>query len=373
MTVVFAGGGTGGHLYPAIAIADALRLRQARIAFIGSADRLETTIVPKAGYSLHTVAAHALPRRPSFALIRAAARNVQGTIQSLALLAAARPDLVIATGGYVCFPVALAARIRRLARLSFAPIVLLEPNASPGVTTRLLAPMVDEIWGECGGFAQALRKKCHPTGVPVRSSLRSLPSREIAAARLGLDRAKPTLLAIGGSQGARAINDALVRAWQSDAIPATWQILALTGENDYANVATAVRMTDNRMARFVARPYLDDMADAYAVADLVLARAGASTLGELAALGKPAVLVPYPFATEAHQRANAARFESSGAALVVTDDQLARGALPGVLAEATAPQRLAELSASARRSDAADPLQRIIARIDSLLCGKSKR
>ncbi|MFY9719094.1 MAG: glycosyltransferase, partial [Candidatus Cybelea sp.] len=127
MTVVFAGGGTGGHLYPAIAIADALAQRAAQITFAGSADRLETTIVPKAGYSLQTVASHPLPRRLSFELIRAVMRNVAGTLQSLRLLHAVRPDLVIATGGYVCFPVALAARVRRLLRLSRAPIVLFEP------------------------------------------------------------------------------------------------------------------------------------------------------------------------------------------------------------------------------------------------------
>jgi UDP-N-acetylglucosamine--N-acetylmuramyl-(pentapeptide) pyrophosphoryl-undecaprenol N-acetylglucosamine transferase len=366
VTVVFAGGGTGGHLYPAIAIADALRSR-ATIAFIGSADRLETTIVPKAGYPLHTVAAHALPRRLSFDLLRAAARNVKGTFQSLALLASARPDLVVATGGYVCFPVALAARIRKLVGLSRAPIVLLEPNLAPGVTTRLLAPMVDEIWGECGGFALRLRAKCRPTGVPVRSSLRSLPAREAAAARLGLDPAKPALLAIGGSQGARAINDALVGALQNDALPADWQVLVLTGAAEYEKVCAGVRATRKARTAFVVRPYLDEMGDAYAVADLVVARAGASTLGELAALGKPAVLVPYPFATEAHQRANATRFEAAGAALVVTDQQLESGGLPAVLADATAPQRLASLAFNARRLAQNDPLAQILARIDALV------
>jgi len=367
VTVVFAGGGTGGHLYPAIAIADALRSR-ATIAFIGSADRLETTIVPKAGYPLHTVSAHALPRRLSFDLLRAVARNAKGTLQSLALLAAARPDLVVATGGYVCFPVALAARIRQLVGLSRAPIVLLEPNLAPGVTTRLLAPMVDEIWGECGGFAQRMRAKCRPTGVPVRSSLRSLPSREAAARRLGLDPAKPVLLAIGGSQGARTINDALVAASQGNAFPRDWQVLALTGAAEYEKVCAAVRAGNGAATTpFVMRPYLDDMGDAYAVADLVIARAGASTLGELAALAKPAVLVPYPFATEAHQAANAARFEAAGAALVITDQQLASGALPAVLAEATAPERLAALAANARRLAQNDPLAQILARIDTLV------
>jgi UDP-N-acetylglucosamine--N-acetylmuramyl-(pentapeptide) pyrophosphoryl-undecaprenol N-acetylglucosamine transferase len=373
VTVVFAGGGTGGHIYPAIAIADALRGQAAKIAFIGSADRLETTIVPKAGYTLYTVSGHALPRRPSLAFARAAVRNLAGTLQSLRLLALARPDLVIATGGYVCFPVALAARIRRLLRLSPAPIVLLEPNASPGVTTRMLAPLVDEIWGECDGFARRVRAKCEPTGVPVRVSLRGLPARAEAAARLGLDPQCQTLVAMGGSQGARTINGALLRALQAGALPSGWQVLLLSGQAEYEEVCRAAQAVDGASPGFVVRPYLDDMRDAYAVADLVLARAGASTLGELAALAKPAILIPYPFATEAHQAINAARFEAAGAAVVVEDSRLAAGELPEVLAATTAPARLAELAAGARLLARGDPLDRILARIERLVRGRTDR
>ncbi|HYL28158.1 MAG TPA: UDP-N-acetylglucosamine--N-acetylmuramyl-(pentapeptide) pyrophosphoryl-undecaprenol N-acetylglucosamine transferase, partial [Candidatus Nitrosotalea sp.] len=307
MTVVFAGGGTGGHLYPAIAIADALRERNAKIAFVGTADRLEATLVPKAGYQLYSIASGALPRRPSLELFRSAARNLKGMLQSLRLLAAQRPDLVIATGGYVCFPVAVAARFRKMLRLSAAPLVLLEPNAAPGLTNRLLAPIVDEIWG------------LETTGTPIRSELRRLPPREDAIARLGLDPSYRTLVAMGGSQGARSINDALVRLIESGGMPEGWQLLALTGESDYHRVHAALGRA--------ARPYLDDMAAAYAAADLVLARAGASTLGELAALGKPSILVPYPFAAEGHQAANAARFEQAGAAVVLADERLQAGGL----------------------------------------------
>jgi UDP-N-acetylglucosamine--N-acetylmuramyl-(pentapeptide) pyrophosphoryl-undecaprenol N-acetylglucosamine transferase len=185
---------------------------------------------------------------------------------------------------------------------------------------------------------------------------------------LGLDPARPVLLAIGGSQGARAINDALVGGLQRNALPPDWQVLALTGAAEYEKVCAAVGAVKAAQATpFVVRPYLDEMGDAYAVADLVVARAGASTLGELAALAKPAVLVPYPFATEAHQRANAARFESAGAAIVMNDQQLASGALPAVLAEATAPERLASLASGARQLAQNDPLAQILARIDTLV------
>ncbi|MBV8343528.1 MAG: UDP-N-acetylglucosamine--N-acetylmuramyl-(pentapeptide) pyrophosphoryl-undecaprenol N-acetylglucosamine transferase [Candidatus Eremiobacteraeota bacterium] len=354
MTVVFAGGGTGGHLYPAIAIADALRQRGANIAFVGSADRLETTIVPKAGYPLYSIAAHSLPRRPSLRFFGAIAANAQGIAQSLRLLSAVRPDLVVATGGYVCFPVAVAARMRRLARLSRAPIVLVEPNAAPGLTNRLLAPIVDEVW----------------RSVPIRASLRRLPPREEAASRLGLDPSRRTLVAVGGSQGARAINDALLGLVAAGGIPNGWQLLHLTGDGDYQRVAAQHPPVE---APAVVRSYLEDMADAYSVADLLLTRGGASTLGELRALGKPAIVVPYPFAAEGHQAANAAALEEAGAVVMLSDRELHDGRLAGVLAAATQERRLAELRENARRMQGSDPLAGILARIESLVPRKNER
>jgi UDP-N-acetylglucosamine--N-acetylmuramyl-(pentapeptide) pyrophosphoryl-undecaprenol N-acetylglucosamine transferase len=357
VTVVFAGGGTGGHLYPAIAIADALRERAAEIAFIGTADRLEATIVPKAGYPLHTIDSRALPRRPSFGVLCTIAANLRGTLQSLRLLAAQRPDLVVATGGYVAFPVALAARIRRLTGITRAPLVLLEPNVEPGLTNRLLAPIVDEVWS------------AQTTGIPIRASLRRLPSRTEAKARLGLDAASRTLLVMGGSQGARSINDALLQLVGTRRVPAGWQVLHLTGGAEYDRVAAALKPINAPADRApaVVRPYLDDMADAYAAAELVVTRAGASTLGELAALGKPAILVPYPFAAQAHQAANATRLEAAGAALVLTDGELAAGNLAALLERATQPERLMQLSENATRLKGSDAVAAILARIDSLL------
>jgi UDP-N-acetylglucosamine--N-acetylmuramyl-(pentapeptide) pyrophosphoryl-undecaprenol N-acetylglucosamine transferase len=362
VTVVFAGGGTGGHLYPAIAIADALRARARRIAFIGTADRLEATIVPQAGYDLHAIDSHSLPRRPSLELLQTIASNLKGTVQSLGLLAKERPDIVIATGGYVSFPVALAARIARLARLSHAALVLLEPNAEAGLTNRMLMPLVDEVWGPPLHARRRPGAKYQTTGVPVRTALRSLPERNAAIARLGLDPSLRTLVAMGGSQGARSINDALARLVEQSAMPPGWQLLALTGRADYERIRAALPH---------ARPYLDDMADAYAVADLVLARAGASTLGELAALGKPSILVPYPHAAENHQAANAARFEAAGAAVVLRDREMATS-LASLLSHTAEPKRLQALADGAKSLAGADPLNAILARIDVLTSRKSK-
>jgi UDP-N-acetylglucosamine--N-acetylmuramyl-(pentapeptide) pyrophosphoryl-undecaprenol N-acetylglucosamine transferase len=362
LNVVFTGGGTGGHLYPAIAIAQALGDR-ANVTFIGTADRLEAKIVPQAGYPLVTV--HSAPAKRAYV-------NIIGVFQALRALQRLRPDIVIATGGYVGFPVVLAARMLG------KKIALLEPNAHPGLTNRTLAPLVDEVWG---AFAQADKRfanKYVHTGIPVRASLRSLPARDAALERLGLSTKRSTLLAMGGSQGARSINDALTSLLKSDGLPEGWQLIHVTGEQEYDRVRAALSGGPSTPLRYArddraVRAYLNDVSDAYAAADLVLARAGASTVGELAATGRPAILVPYPHATEDHQRANAAMVAQTGAAVVVDDRELIAGKLRGVLADVTKPARLAELRAAAERERATDPLATILARVDALTMRKKQK
>lgn len=366
MTVVFAGGGTGGHLYPAIAIADALKARGTASEFVGTADRLEAKIVPQAGYTLHPIASRPLSRKVNAELPLTAFANAAGTVQSFALLRKLKPALVIATGGYVCFPLVLAARTLRTLALYSGPIALFEPNARPGLTNRLLAPLVDEVWGAFDAGDARFNGKYVKTGIPVRASLRNLPSREAAIARLGLNPSRKTLLAMGGSQGARAINDALTALIKTDGLPPGWQLLQVTGEREYDRVRAELGPSDS-----VVRPYLNDIADAYAAADLVLARAGASTLGELTALGKPAILVPYPHAAEDHQTANAQQFTAAGAGVTVADRELASGRLRIVLAECAEPARLDAMRAAAARLSAGDPIATIVARVDALLARKN--
>ena len=371
MRVVFTGGGTGGHLYPAIAIADALRERGADVLFVGTADRLEATIVPRAGYALATVRSRPLSRKLSPALLAMGFANAAGTVQAMRVLRRFRPDIVIATGGYVCFPVVFAARALRV-----HPIALLEPNAHPGLTNRLLAPLVDEVWGAFSEGDRRFHGKYVHAGIPVRAALRALPSREEALARLGLSAKRRTILAMGGSQGARSINDALASLVTSDGLPDGWQLIHVTGEKEYDRVRRLTRGPQGSVrgdAEPVMRPYLHDLTDAYAAADLVLARAGASTLGELAATGRPAILVPYPHAADDHQRANAAMVADAGAAVVVDDRELAAGKLRTILADVTMPARFAALAAAAERSRDADPLATILARVDALLAKKRQR
>jgi UDP-N-acetylglucosamine--N-acetylmuramyl-(pentapeptide) pyrophosphoryl-undecaprenol N-acetylglucosamine transferase len=370
MNVLFAGGGTGGHLYPAIAIADALRAR-ANVRFVGTADRLEASIVPQAGYPLAYVTSRPLARKLSPKTLLTVGANALGIAQALRTLRAARPDIVIATGGYVCFPVVVAARILRLLRLSSAPIALLEPNARPGLTNRLLAPLVDEIWGAFPAGDGAFAANYVRTGIPVRASLRRHNNRIEAARRLGLDPNRRTLLAIGGSLGARSINEAVAALVTRRALPRDWQVLHVSGERDYAYMQAEERelFGDNHA---VLVPYLPDLADAYAVSDLVLARSGASTLGELAALGLPSILVPYPFAAEEHQLANATAFEQAGAAAILPDRELGADALWWTFSKLLESSRLPAMRTAARALAPGDPVATILTRIEALLARRER-
>jgi UDP-N-acetylglucosamine--N-acetylmuramyl-(pentapeptide) pyrophosphoryl-undecaprenol N-acetylglucosamine transferase len=365
VNVVFTGGGTGGHLYPAIAVADALRDRAA-ITFVGTADRLEASIVPAAGYPLVTVSARPLVRKLSPELLRTIAANARGVLQALSALRRLKPSIVIATGGYVCGPVVFAAWLLRI-----HPIVLFEPNATPGLTNRLIAPLVDEVWGAYETPDPRFNGKYVRTGIPVRHALRGLPAQPEAVERLGLSTKRRTLLAMGGSQGARSINDALASLVKNDGLPEGWQLVHVTGEKEYDRVRAALGASAPPAG--AVRPYLHDMADAYAAADLVLARSGASTLGELAATGRPAILVPYPHAADDHQRANAAAFAATGAAVVADDRELQAGKLRTILADVTVPSRLAAMHDAAQRLTQTDPVATIIARIGELLARKTDR
>lgn len=364
MRIVFTGGGTGGHLYPAIAIADALKTR-ADIRFIGAADRLEATIVPQAGYAIDFVASRPLSRKPSFDSLRTLGANLSGLASAVRLLLASHPDLVVASGGYVCFPVVLSAWILRALGRIRAPIALIEINSRPGLTSRFLAPLVDEVWGAFAAGDPAFRGKYVHTGVPIRQSLRDLPQRFDAIRRLGLDPNRRTILALGGSQGARTLNQAISGLITRRALPAEWQVLHLSGERDYDYMRAEERVPlgDNAVRLF---PYLSDMADAYAACDLIVGRSGASTLGELAALGLPSILVPYPFASEDHQLENARLFERAGASRVLADADLNPDSLWWMLVETMKPAVLAGMRQAARSLAAADPTARILARIDAL-------
>ncbi|MFN2448549.1 MAG: undecaprenyldiphospho-muramoylpentapeptide beta-N-acetylglucosaminyltransferase [Candidatus Baltobacteraceae bacterium] len=368
MRILFAGGGTGGHLYPAVALADALGTR-AGVRFIGTQGRLETTIVPQAGYELRTIAAEPLQRSASLAAIRTAAINALGVAQALRELRAFAPDLVVATGGYVCFPVMVAARLLRSCGLLRARFALLEPNAQPGLTNRLLAPLVDEVWGAYDAAGAHFGKKYRRTGIPVRASLLRGRNRIEAARRLGLDPSRKTILAIGGSQGARTINETIAALVTRRALPPDWQVLHVCGPRDFGYMQAEEREPfENNLVALHA--YLPDMADAYEAADLAIARSGASTLAEFAALGIPSILIPYPYASDDHQFRNAKVFETARAAALLEDRSLDADSLWWTMRELMHPERLAAMREAARSLGRRDACAAILARIDALAARK---
>ncbi|HET8679924.1 MAG TPA: undecaprenyldiphospho-muramoylpentapeptide beta-N-acetylglucosaminyltransferase [bacterium] len=319
MRVLLSGGGTGGHLYPALAIAEALRRRrpEVEILFVGG-DRIEARIVPQEGWTFHTIASRGLPRRPSLGTLMALGATAVGTAQAARLFWRWRPDVVVATGGYVCVPVGCAAGIFR------TPLLIQEQNLRPGLATRILAR-----WAQCTSVPHALTasrlasRRTEVTGVPVRRRAFE-GDRARAMARWNLSDDRLTLLVIGGSQGAASVNRGVSRLADLLMYERRLQILHHTGAEHVHSVREAIGHREHvgpPSLRHIAVPFLDPIGDAYACADLVLCRAGASTLAEVTACGLPAVLVPYPHAG-GHQEENAAVLVNAGAAVRVGDDEL---------------------------------------------------
>ena len=367
MKVLLTGGGTGGHIYPALAIAQTLGaapdLQPIDILFVGTRGGLEASIVPKAGLQIAYVHAAPLRRRVSLEIFPTIFDNARGFFESLAVLHRFQPDLAIATGGYVALPVIVALRFVRFFRLSRARIVLLEPNARAGLTNRLLRPFVDEVWLGLAPAAGRLRRNEVATGTPVRTSFDRNASPQAARAALGLDPALNTIVVFGGSQGARSLNDAVTSFALHD-LPSQWQILLVAGERDYDGIERRVRASGVQGVRI--ERYLDETAVAYAAANIVVARAGASTVAELMATGTPAILVPYPHATGDHQRANAEVLQDAGAALIVSDKNLDARALRAALESALAPAAYAALRKAAQTLSGKDPRAAIVDRVKAL-------
>jgi UDP-N-acetylglucosamine--N-acetylmuramyl-(pentapeptide) pyrophosphoryl-undecaprenol N-acetylglucosamine transferase len=368
LRVAFAGGGTGGHIYPALSIDDALRAafggaRYER-RFFGNRDGLEAKLVTT--MPLEFVPSAPLQRRVSLGTLRTLARNVAGVAVALRALLRYQPTLVIATGGYTCFPVVVAARLLRLSRLLDARLALLEINVRPGLTNRLLGPLVDEVWITYAASGRFFGTKARLTGTPVRASLEQRVEPGPARAALGLEPERTTIVVMGGSQGARSINDAVATLVSAQPLPPGWQILHVSGERDHA----ALRSRAQHLApgnHVVLVAYLADPANAYAAADIAVARAGASTLAELARTGTPAVLVPFPFAAEGHQAANAELFAATGAAVVLRDADLSPESLVATLRDALAPDRLAAMRTAAAVLSPGGAAAKIVDRVTALV------
>jgi UDP-N-acetylmuramate--alanine ligase len=350
-SIVIAAGGTAGHVVPALAIADELRARGAEVSFVGTRGRAEEELVPAAGYEISYIGARALDRSNPLRAAGAFVRSLAAASSSLRILRARRADAVLGAGGYVAGPVGLAAVLRR------TPLVLTENDSRLGISNRLLAPFARRV---CLSFPLADRKGARylVTGRPVRADVLRAERGE-ARARLALDADAPCLLVFGGSLGARSLNFCALDALAADPLEVRGRplvVLHVGGRRDHAELAVRLERAGNP-PHYRLYAYQPSLADPFAASDLVLARAGGSVF-EIAAAGRPALLVPYPHASAAHQAANARWMADGGAAVVLPDAELepARLAaeLSGLLADADRLERMARAARALARPDAAE-------------------
>lgn len=359
MRLVVTGGGTGGHLYPGVAVAEVVQRRDsgAAILFIGGT-RLEARILPQAGWAFETVSARALPRGVGVNQVSAMAVNLAGTLQATGRLRRWRPDVVLATGGYVAGPVGLAAVLLGI------PLVLQEQNAVPGLTNFWLGRWARAISvpAPMKGFPA---DRVVVTGVPIRPSALQ-GERRAGREAFGLDPEWFTVLVLGGSLGALSINRAISEA-ATLLMYERIQILHQTGGEHLEWVRREVGHREHvgpPVIRQITVPFIERIGDAYAAADLVICRAGASTLAEVTAWGLPAILVPYPHAAGAHQDANARLLTEGDAALLIPDAELTglrlADHLAGLHRDSTRLRAMAAASRRLGRLDAADRVADIL-------------
>ncbi len=345
-----AGGGTGGHVFPALAVAAELRRRHPgnEILFVGAEQGIETKVVPAAGFPLRTLPVAGFKGVGAAAKLRSAGLFVRSLLDGARLLGEFHPQVVFGVGGYASGPAMFAAA------LGGWPTVLFEPNAEPGLANRLLGPVVSRA---AVTYEETLRRfgsKAVHTGSPVRAEFFGVPQKK--------HQPPFSLLVFGGSRGARALNRAVSAALDS-LRRQPLRFIHQTGEEDYNAVRQAY--AERRLEAEVL-PFINDMPARFAEADLVICRAGASTVAELAAAGRASLLVPFPHATDQHQRRNAEAMARAGAARLLAQEELTPERLAAEVSDLLGrPGRLAEMEAAARRLAVPDAAARIADLIES--------
>lgn len=323
MHVVISGGGTGGHVFPAIAIAEGVKERfpEARVTFVGTPRGLEVTAVPKAGWPLEVIDVLPLKGRSMWQRIQGGVKMISAIVKARKLLRRLRPDLVIGVGGYASAAVCVAAVTMAI------PTLVHEQNSIPGLTNRLLGKIVRRV---CITFPDSARyfsaHKVVFTGTPVRQAVRAT----LNPAATPVPSSEFVVFIFGGSQGARSLNQAMLSALPHlRDLPRPLKVIHQVGaQADAAAIAQTYRAAGVAAEVYT---FIPDMGRCYTAADVVVARAGASTLSELALTSRPAILVPYPLAADNHQEANARAYASAGAARMILDRELDGSRLAGEL------------------------------------------
>ncbi len=368
--IMIAAGGTGGHINPALAVASEIRNRcpGAEIVFIGTADRMEAKLVPNAGFNFETIEIRGFKRSFSPKAIMDNVKTVglllKSSSQVKKIIEKFRPDVVIGFGGYVSGPVL------KVACKMGIPTAIHEQNAYPGVTNKALAKTVDRVMLTVMDAKKHMSPKNEPiyTGLPVRGELIKA-DRELSRAELNLDD-RPLVLSMGGSLGARAINDAMVETISAMHKDADCYFLHATGQyGKWVPDKLREKGVDlDAEKHIIVREYIDDMSRCLSAADLVICRAGASSLSEFQVMGKPSILIPSPNVAENHQYHNAMALVNNDAAVIIEEKDLNGETLTKAVKELIFnPDRLSQIGANAKKMAICDATDRIIEVISEII------
>ena len=359
MKIIVSGGGTGGHIYPAITLVQAIRERvpEAEFLYVGTAQGLEADIVPKEGIPFDTIDLQGFERRLTLANLKRGFKALAGLKKARRIVKQFQPDAAIGTGGYVCGPILLASSLMNV------PTLVQEQNVLPGITNRILSKFVTKVAvGAEAALKHFPKEKAVFTGNPIRKSVMEA-SREDGLREFGFDGNKPVVLISGGSRGARAINRAAVPVLKAAQDNPEIQFLHVTGKGEYEDIKNRLKEAGVELSKaphIRVEPYLYDMPKALAMADLAVFRAGATGIAELTARGVPSILVPYPYASENHQEHNARALQDKGAARMILNKDLTAETLGTTLNELLSkPEELknmAEASRSMGRPNATDDI-----------------
>lgn len=349
-TVVLSGGGTAGHINPALALAEVLRERGCDVYFAGTPDGIEARLAPAAGLSYQAFEASGFDRAHPATLVRGVRKIAKSTKWAKAWFDTIKPDVVVGFGGYVCIPVSRAAEQMGI------PVVLHEQNSVMGMANRYLAKRAAAVcltYEDTAGN-DAASARTHVTGNPVRQAV-TTATRDEGLVLYGIPDDARVLLVFGGSLGARHINQAIARLKDDLLLRPDLHVVQITGPRELAATEEALALTDDQQARWHVLGYQDRMPETLACADAIVSRAGATSLAEIAARCIPAILVPYPFATGDHQTHNAAEYVAAGAAAMIADGDLDTPAFPQLVFDLVDDAGTRDaMRAAARSLDAAD-------------------
>jgi len=329
MKALITGGGTGGHIYPALSVADELKDRGWDIEYVGSSNSLEEEILSNTEYTFNPIKVLPLPRSINLKLFKSFFISIKAIFKSYKLIKKIKPDIVFGTGGYVTGPVLIGAFLGKI------PTVIHEQNIYPGITNKILSFFVTKIAvtniDAKKYFNKRVRAKIVQTGNPIRKKIVQT-DRITGLKNLKLSMNKKTLLIMGGSQGSETINNAFSNTAARLLKDNNLQVIIITGKDNYDSFINKNKyVIENNSKSLKVLPYLNNIEWAYAAADLIIYRAGATGLAEITGCGLPAILVPYPYSAEDHQKYNAEFMERSGAAIMVEDNKLTGDKLNSII------------------------------------------